>query len=56
MHTSYLGLTAFRKGVELSVPEIPPINFLVAVLKKDRLSTIPTLRNVMRKAGNHRTR
>ena len=26
------------------------INLLVAVLKKDRLPTIPTLRNVMRKA------
>jgi hypothetical protein len=32
------------------------INFLVAILKKDRLPTISTLRNVMRKAGNHRTR
>ena len=32
------------------------INLLVAVLKKDRLPTIPTLRNVMRKASNYRTR
>jgi hypothetical protein len=32
------------------------IDFLVAVLKKDRLPTIPTRCNVMRKAGNHRTR
>jgi hypothetical protein len=32
------------------------INLLVAVLKKDRLPTIPTLRNVVRKTGNHRTR
>jgi hypothetical protein len=32
------------------------IDLLIAVLKEDRLPTIPTLRNVMRKAGNHRTR
>jgi hypothetical protein len=32
------------------------INFLVAVLKKDRFPTIPTLYNVMRKPGNHRPR
>jgi hypothetical protein len=32
------------------------IDLLVAVLKEDRLTTIPTLCNVMRKAGNHRTR
>ena len=32
------------------------IDLMVAVLKKDRLPTIPALRNVMRKAGNHRTR
>ena len=32
------------------------INLLVAALKKDRLLTIPALRNVMRKAGNHRRR
>ena len=32
------------------------INLLVAVLKKDRLSAISLLRNVMRKAGNHQTR
>jgi hypothetical protein len=31
-------------------------DLLVPVLKKDRLSTVPTLRNVMRKAGNHRAR
>jgi hypothetical protein len=29
---------------------------LVSVLKKHRPSTIPTLRNVIWKAGNHRTR
>src|ERR1700743_873819 len=29
------------------------INLLVAVLEKDRLATIPTLRNVMWKADNH---
>jgi hypothetical protein len=33
-----------------------PIDLLVAVLKKDRLPTVPTLRNVMRKASNHPTR
>jgi hypothetical protein len=27
------------------------INLLIAILKKDRLPTIPTLPNVMRKAG-----
>ena len=32
------------------------INLLVAVLKKDRLPAIPTLRNVMGKVSNHRTR
>jgi hypothetical protein len=32
------------------------INLLVAVLKKDRFPTVPALRNVMRKASNHRTR
>jgi hypothetical protein len=32
-----------------------PINLLVAVLEKDRLPTIPTLRNVMWKVSNHRT-
>jgi hypothetical protein len=32
------------------------INLLVAVPKKDRLPTIPTLRNVMRNAANHCTR
>ena len=32
------------------------INLLVAVLKEDRLPTIPTLRNVMWKVSNHRTR
>jgi hypothetical protein len=32
------------------------IDLLVAVLKKDRLPTISTLRNAMRKAGNHLTR
>jgi hypothetical protein len=32
------------------------INLLVAVLKKDRLATIPTLRDVMRKTGYYRTR
>jgi hypothetical protein len=33
-----------------------PIDLLVAVLKKDRLSTIPALRNMMGKAGLHRSR
>jgi hypothetical protein len=32
------------------------INLLVAVLKEDRLPTIPSLRNVMWKVSNHRTR
>jgi hypothetical protein len=32
------------------------IDLVVAVLKKARLPTIPTLRNVMRKAGNHGSR
>ena len=32
------------------------VDLVVALLKKDCLPTIPTLRNVMRKAGNHRSR
>jgi hypothetical protein len=32
------------------------VNLLVAFLKKDRLPTISTLPNVMRKASNNRTR
>ena len=32
------------------------INLLIAIFEKDRLPTVPTLRNVMRKAGNHHTR
>jgi hypothetical protein len=31
------------------------INLLGAVPKKDRLPTIPTMRNVVRKTGNYRT-
>jgi hypothetical protein len=27
---------------------------MVAVLKKDRLAPVPTLRNVVRESGNHR--
>ena len=34
----------------------PKIDPLVAVVKKDRLPTISTLRNVMRKARDHSTR
>ena len=32
------------------------INLLVAILKKDRFPTIPTLREVIRKPSNPRTR
>ena len=31
-------------------------DLLVTVLEEDRLPTIPTLRNVVRKASDHRTR
>jgi hypothetical protein len=43
-------------GLARLLSEQIPINLMVAVLKKDRLATIPTLCNVMRKAGNHCTR
>jgi hypothetical protein len=49
-----------RSGAIMAVSPVPflinRINPLVAVLKKDRLTTIPTLRNGMRKASNHRSR
>ena len=43
-------------GLTRLLSEQIPINLLVAILKKDRLTTIPTLCNVVREAANHCTR
>jgi len=43
-------------GLARLLSEQIPVNLLIPVLKKDRLPTITALRNVMGKAGNHRTR
>jgi hypothetical protein len=43
-------------GVARLLSQQIPIDLLVAVLKKDRLPTVLTLRNVMGKASNSRTR
>jgi hypothetical protein len=55
-----IGHEAVRPHLDSSLARLisqqTSIDPLAAVLKKDRLATIPTLRSVTRKASNHRTR
>ena len=54
MHKRFMARLKPCPSYRLSQISIDPL--AAAVLKKDRLATIPTLRSVTWKASNHRTR